>query len=59
MNTHGRSSTANHSPDKAAHLRLLMGVRNETKEHLRPLLTRPPSLEMSHYCIDIRRLKKN
>src|ERR1700682_3432574 len=49
VNTNERDSTAKHSSNQAAHLRLYRGVPDETKEHLRPLLTRPSSLEMADY----------
>src|SRR5450759_5362586 len=37
---------ANHSPNDMAHPRLSTGARDGTKKRLRPLLTRPPSLEV-------------
>ncbi len=57
MNKHGLSESgehtkriaANHPPNKIAHLRIYMGVHGESQKRKKTLLTRPTSLEMTHY----------
>jgi hypothetical protein len=57
MNKHGLSESGEHTkriaandpPNKIAHLRIYMGVHGESQKRKKTLLTRPTSLEMTHY----------